>query len=154
MKNKGLVYILFLALLILIVFIIKNYYSKVTKDEFIPTKQRIIRLETTGKTQDVLFFKVKNWGVAGNHEEIALSKDTLYKVDKSRDYIFYTSEVYYKLESNKLVLRAPESSISEPTVNSFKTSIILNPLHTSDEISLFDKEYKKLGFQRISIYDK
>lgn len=43
-----------------------------------------------------------------------LSKSNSKLTNKAEDYVFFTSEIFYKVEKGTVVLYAPESSISEP----------------------------------------
>lgn len=147
-------YIFLSALLILVVFFLKKYYDKINKEEYIPTNEKIVKLELKGNQKKNIFFKIKNWGIAGNHEEIVLSETKNDFKEQQNDYIFYTPEIYYKIENDHIILRAPESSIIEPKIGILKKIIILKPLNSFDEINNFDKNYKSLGFNKISIYDK
>lgn len=68
------------------------------KDLMVSSKinQNIVDFE---ELNEKAYFTAKAWGIAGNHEEIILSTSPLIgdrKYLKDRDYIFYTSEVYYK----------------------------------------------------------
>lgn len=100
-----------------------------------------------------LFLRARMWGVSGNHEEIVLSKSESSLSNKADDYIFYTSEVFYKIENDKnVILYAPESSIIEP-LNRIP-NVTIRVLKTADEIIDYHNNYQKYGLKRISIYDK
>lgn len=126
-------------------------YYKWNQEELIPSKekQKVIALNNF---KPELYFKVKNWGITGNHEEITLSFSNSELTNKEKDYIFYTSEIFYKIEkNNSVVIYAAESSISEPTNKNPK--IVLKGLKNADEISDFNINYQKYGLQKISIYN-
>jgi hypothetical protein len=100
---------------------------------------------------DTIFLKAKIGGVAGNHEEISLSRTNGNRSDKNVDYIFYTSEVFYKIENDSAItLFAPESSINEPEVT--MPGIIIKGLKNADEIDDYRLNYRKYNLNRISIY--
>ncbi|GAB3423664.1 hypothetical protein GCM10027516_23130 [Niabella aquatica] len=100
-----------------------------------------------------LFLRAKVWGVAGNHEEIVLSRSENSLPDKANDYIFYTSEIFYKIKGDSSVfVYAPESSTSEP-VNKI-SNVTIKGLKTADEIRDYSINYKRYGLQRISIYEQ
>ena len=88
------------------------FYLNCGKDEVIPEKDktRSILLKNEGRP---LFIRAKVWGIAGNHEQIVVSQSNNKLPDKTNDYIFYTSEIFYKVEKdNNLIIYAAESSIS------------------------------------------
>ena len=98
-----------------------------------------------------LFLRAKIWGIAGNHEEIILSQSDSRWSDKEKDYIFYTSEVFFKVEKDSLItLYAPESSISEPLTGLPNVRII--GMNDADSIKDYNINYKKYGLQRLSVY--
>lgn len=105
--------------------------------------------------KDTLYLSASSWGLAGNNEEIVLSKygmDKDYIPNKKNDYIFYTSEVFYKIENNNsIILYAPESSISEP-INKI-SNVKINSLKTVREIKDYNINYKKYELLRISVYN-
>ena len=62
-----------------------------------------------------IFVNAKSWGISGNHDEITLSEREKTVPDKNMDYIFYTSEIFYKIESGgRLIIYAPKDAVSEP----------------------------------------
>lgn len=116
-------------------------------------------LESTEKTEIITFangnkiyVEAKAWGITGNHEQIIFSETPISIADKQIHYIFYTSEVFYKMgNDNTVVIYATESSISEP-IN--KTPhIIVRGLKSADEIRNYNANYKNYGLERISIYE-
>jgi hypothetical protein len=127
------------------------YYVNWGKDEVIPEKEktRCIRLGNEGAP---LFIRAKVWGIAGNHEQIVVSQSNNKLPDKTNDYIFYTSEIFYKVgKDNNVIVYATESSISEP-VNTIP-NVIIKGLKTYDEINEYKTNYQKYGLERMSVYD-
>ncbi len=127
------------------------FYFNWGKDEVITEKEktRSIRLGNDGKP---LFIRAKVWGIAGNHEQIVVSQSNNKLPDKTNDYIFYTSEIFYKVgKDNNVIVFAAESSISEP-VNPIP-NVTIKGLKTYDEINEYTTNYRKYGLKRMSVYD-
>lgn len=140
-----------LLFLVLLIVIIVWFCHKWRKKEPIPTKENIISLKLS-KIDKPLYLKAKTWGIAGNHEEIVLSQLDSGFSNKTNDYIFYTSEVFYKIENDSIaIIYAPESLISEP-VNKM-SNVKIKCLKTADEIKDYNTNYQKYGLQRISVYE-
>ena len=104
-----------------------------------------------------IYFHAGSWGVAGNHEEIILSTEPINenrKYSKDKDYIFYTSDVYYQKKGiDTLIIYAGLSSIG-PYPKSFKSAakVIIQELKNYDEVSDYDNNYKKYGLSKVTIY--
>jgi hypothetical protein len=125
------------------------YYQN-NKKEFMPENEAINSI-TLGKVKNPLFLRAKIWGIAGNHEEIILSQSDSRWSDKEKDYIFYTSEVFFKVEKDSAItLYAPESDISEPLIGLPNVKII--GMNDADSIKDYNINYKKYGLQRLSVY--
>lgn len=101
-----------------------------------------------------IYVRAKIWGISSNHEEIVFSENPITIPDKEKDYIFYTDEVFYKIDEGTLNLYACDCDTSEPEVTFNGVKIILNDLKTSSQIKNYSDNYQKYGLQRISIYDK
>lgn len=143
--------ILLLFLLLLAVAAIW-FYQNWRQEEFMPAKENMISIEL-GDTNKPLYLKARIWGVAGNHEEIVLSVSDSSFSNKANDYIFYTSEIFYKIGNDgNVIVYAPESLVSEP-VNKMP-NVIIKGLKTADEIRDYSVNYKKYGLQRVSVYQK
>lgn len=126
------------------------YYYHWRQEDFIPSTENVITINLSNRSKP-LFLRAKIWGVSGNHEEIVLSESNKPVADKIRDYIFYTSDVYYKTEDNgTLTLYAPGSSISEPA-NRF-SNVIVKSLKSTDEMKDYEVNYQKYGLKKISVY--
>lgn len=116
-------------------------------------------LETREKTEILTFangkkiyVRAKVWGVAGTHEQIVLSQSNNNVPNKTDDYIFYTSEVFYKVgNDNAVTVYAIESSISEPA-NKIP-NVTVKGLKIADEARDYNINYKKYGLERISVYE-
>ena len=93
-----------------------------------------------------MFLKSKIWGVSGNHEEIVLSINQTGIVNHEIDYVFYTSEIYFKIINGcTLIIYAPESGISEPKIPFRNVKIIVNGLRNYDDIRNYRINYQKYG---------
>lgn len=100
-----------------------------------------------------LFLKAKSWGVSGNHEEIVLSEREKTVPDKEMDYIFYTSEIFYRIESDeRLIIYAPKDAVNEPLKKFKDVIVVINRLTTAEEIKEYNKHFRKYGLEKISIY--
>lgn len=127
------------------------FYFNWGKDEVITEKEktRSIRLGNEGNP---LFIRAKVWGIAGNHVQIVVSQSNNKLPDKTKDYIFYTSEIFYKVGKDyNVIVYATESSISEP-VNPIP-NVTIKGLKTHDEINEYTTNYRRYGLKRMSVYD-
>lgn len=92
-------------------------------------------------------------GLTGDHEEIVFSLKDINTSDTSRDYIFYTSSVFYRIDNDSiLTIYAPESSISEPSRVVTKMPINIQPFASEDELTADTLKFRKLGLKTLSIY--
>lgn len=126
------------------------FYLNWDKDEVIPKKEktRCIRLGNEGSP---LFIRAKVWGIAGNHQQIVVSQSNNKLPDKTYDYIFYTSEIFYKVgKDNNVIVYAAESSISEPEKPHL--NVTLKGLKTYDEIKEYNTNYQKYDLERFCVY--
>lgn len=144
---KNILIILFVALIIGSIWFLYNSRNS----EFVSSKENTTEL-TVKYGGKPLFLRARIWGVAGNHEQIVLSHSVNKVPDKAVDYIFYTSEVFYRIESDSiLVLYTDDSSISEP-LNKMQ-NVKIKGLTSYDEILDYYLNYKKYNLERISVYD-
>lgn len=144
---------MFFGILALVVAGAVWYYYRWRKEDFMPSKENVITINL-GNTNKPVFLRAKIWGISGNHEEIVLSESNKLVTDKAIDYVFYTSDVYYKAEDNgTITLYAPESSISEP-VNKFSNLVVkVKGLKSADEMKDYEINYQKYGLKKISVYE-
>lgn len=124
-------------------------------NNMIASTQEIILPEIQKK----LYWNVRIWGISGNHSEIVLSSGLIdaknWEYDKSRHYVFYTSEIYYKVvNSNTIVVYAPTSSIGQVPVNHNLDSIIVNiiELKSYDEVEKYSRNFKNYGLLKVSAF--
>ena len=99
-----------------------------------------------------LYLKTNIHGIAGNHEQIILSNDSQSVFDKNKDYIFYSSEIYYKTTTDSIIIYAPECCFLEPESKIFKSVVSIIGLKNADEIDEFEKKYKRYNLKRLSVY--
>jgi hypothetical protein len=129
------------------------FYYRWRQEDFMPSKENIVTIDF-GNTTKPVFLRTKVWGVSGNHEEIILSESNKPIADKTSDYIFYTSEVYYRTEGNgTITLYAPESSISEPINKFSNTTVKIKGLNSTEEMQDYEANYEKYGLKKISVYN-
>lgn len=120
----------------------------------IVNKKEIVFKEISEK----VYVRAMSWGVAGNHNEIIFSNEPITpinrKSEKERDYIFYTSDLYYKRQGmDTLLIYAESSSIgNSPEVKFNKVKIIAMGIKTYDESLDYERNYKKYGLEKISVY--
>lgn len=118
------------------------------------------RLDTSCKTEtiavrigsdsNVLYLKARIYGIAGNHEQIVLSKSENSSPNHIVDYIFYAPEIFYKVENSIIYIYAPYSSISEPIEKI--PNVVIKELRLYDEIMDYNNHYSRYGLERISVY--
>lgn len=140
----------FLAVLLLLTFWLVWVYLHWRKEDVIPGKEKnyVINL---GNDIKPLFLWAKVWGISGNHEEIILSEKYKTKANKDVDYVFYTSEIYFKKDVDGTVtLYAPKSSISEPLKGIPNLKII--ELSTNSQLKDYELNFLKYGLEKISVY--
>ncbi len=140
-----------ILILFLILFAVSYlFYLNQKQETILPTKNNMKVIELK-QSKDTFFLSARIWGIAGNHMEIVLSQSSNNLHDKELDYIFYTSEVFYKVENDSnIILYAPECDISEP-LNKIP-NVTIKGLKKADEISNYNRNYKKYGLSRISVY--
>jgi len=129
------------------------FYYRWRQEDFMPSNENMVTINFLNAEKPI-FLRAKIWGISGNHQEIVLSESNKAAADKAIDYIFYTSNVYYKTDdSGTITLYAPESSISEPT-NKFSDVIVkLESLKSADEMKDYEMNYQKYGLKKISVYN-
>lgn len=143
--------LLFWGLGLIIIGVVWYYYSW-GKEDFMPSTENVLTINF-GDTIKPIFLRAKIWGVSGNHEEIVLSESNKPVANKEIDYIFYTSDVYYKTEDVGIItLYAPGSSISEPSKKFSYVSVKVKSLKSSDEINDYKINYQQYGLKKISVY--
>ena len=104
------------------------------------------------------YLTARTWGISGNHNEIVLSTKPYEQIsDKSyreSEYIFYATELYYKKQGlDTLDIFVSSSAIGNiPNNFSYKLTVLIHELKNYDEIQTFNKRYKLLGYEKISVY--
>lgn len=105
-----------------------------------------------------VYFRAMAWGISGNHNEVILSTEPIEpetrKSEKEKDYVFYTTEIYYKKKGvDTLLVYAEASSIGKsPRSLSDKITIVPVKLNTYDESLDYQMNYKEYGLSKISVY--
>lgn len=134
-------------------FLLVKFYTFFFSEEeniWLLKKTEIINLPNGNKT---VYIEARIWGLAGNHEEIRLSlcKD-VHPADKLNDYIFYTREVYYKVENDSILTVYASRHLNEP-INKIP-NVLVKTFKNSDEIIDYEKNYEKYGLKRVSAIQK
>lgn len=107
-----------------------------------------------------IYFKSKKWGVSWDHEETVLSNliiDKNFEINKDRDFVFYTSNLFYKkVGDDSLLVYVSYSSIPKESPSSFSSKIKVKilELRSSEEVADYDLNYRKYGLVRISLSSK
>lgn len=138
-----------IALIIVILIICKVVYD-VTNRLDISHKAETIHLNV-GCDSNSFYLKKNVYGIAGNHVQIVLSKSEDSIPNHEIDYIFFASEIFYKIENGIIYIYAPKSSISEPTKKA--PNVIIKGLKTFDEVSDYKNHYSQFGLERVSVYE-
>lgn len=126
------------------------YYQRWGKEDLMPAREKIITI-TLDRVEIPIYIKAKNWGIAGNHEEIVLSMSNANISNIESDYIFYSNEVYYKTDNVQVItIFAPESSISEPLNRFTNPEVKIIGLKNYDEIKDYALNYQKYGLKKIA----
>lgn len=105
-----------------------------------------------------LYLRAMAWGVAGSNNEIIISENPIDPIDrkseKGNDYIFYTTELYYKKQGNDTLLVYAESSSigKEPENYTGKVKIVPVRLKTYDDSKEYAENYEKYGLKKLSAY--
>jgi hypothetical protein len=105
-----------------------------------------------------VYIRAMACGIAGNHNEVILSAEPIIpetrKSEKEKDYIFYTTEVYYKKQgSDTLLIYAQESSMGKcPDNFTQKVKVVTIKIKTYDEAKDYEKNYKAYGLLKVSAY--
>lgn len=140
------------SILLLIVLGIGLYLRNWSNESFMPSKVKRIAIKLQNG-QNTIYGRAKAWGLTGDHEEIVFSLEDINTSDTSRDYIFYTSSVFYRIDNDSiLTIYAPESSISEPSRVVTKMPINIQPFASEDELTADTLKFRKLGLKTLSIY--
>lgn len=107
---------------------------------------------------ETLFLRAMAWGVAGSNNEIIISESLITPIDrkseKGSDYIFYTTELYYKKQGNDTLLVYVEASSigKDPENYTGKIKIVPIRLKTYDESKEYAENYGKYGLKKLSAY--
>jgi hypothetical protein len=124
-----------------------------TADELYPVKEKQITVKV-GNAGKKLFFLARSWGGTTSHEQITLSQVDTFAIDKKTEYVFYSSEIYYKIDKkSRIVVYAPVSELIEPSVKFADDVVIIKGLKDSDEIRDYKVNYQKYGLIKIDAYD-
>lgn len=146
-KNIRILAFIIAIFLFFVVLVYRNW----TKSDFMPANEKMI-LINIGNKDSPLFLKTKVWGISGNHEQIVLSKSDNNVANKTEDYIFYTSKIFYKVAvDSTIIIYAPKCTMSEPKNKIQK--VLIKDLKTADEIRDYNINYPKYGLKRISVYN-
>ncbi|MBP6236513.1 MAG: hypothetical protein KA536_10240 [Saprospiraceae bacterium] len=116
-------------------------------------KENPVRKTLILSNKKEVFLRALYRGITGDYEEIVFSETPITIPDKEKNYIFYTSDIFYKIENDSIItIYAPESSISEPFNKFTNTTVKIVGLKNADEIKDYALNYQKYGLQKISVY--
>ena len=132
---------------------VENKSEKNIKNECIDFPQEEVTRVLSLGNEKKIYLRAKIWGISSNHEEIVFSESPIDIADKVKDYIFYTDEVFYKINGNNLTIYAPKSGKSLPEKSFKEVDIIVKDLKNYDEIKDYSENYKKYDLAKLSIYD-
>ena len=132
---------LFLVLCVLVFVLSCKDVSEINADEQVFT----INFE------DAPSFYFKTTAELFSYEEISLTKTKKQSItDKKTDYIFYSSEIFYKQVSDTIIIYAPRGAISEPVEKFSEITVIINKLADYDEVKDYNINYKEYGLDKVS----
>lgn len=113
---------------------------------------------TFNDIDETVYLRAMSWGIAGNHNEIIISTSPISPIDrkseKEMDFIFYTTEVYYKKQGvDTILIYAESSSIGkEPPNYQGRVKVVIKRLKTYDDSKEYEKNYEQYGLKKISTY--
>jgi hypothetical protein len=122
--------------------------SKLESDN--KNQDKIIKLFVDGKT---IFIITNIHGVSENHQRILITTDENSRYQKDYDYAFFNSEIYYRIDQNRIEVFAPESGRTTPINGDLKDIISVHGLKNYDEIRDYDINFKEYNLERVSVYD-
>lgn len=148
---------LFFLFFILVIIVGSCKMNKTTKTTDIPSTESSSTVKdfkiAWDNSKAIIYARSAIWGFTGNNIRIILSSKQIKSMegDKNTDYIFYEPSIYYKRQADSLLLYVPYKSDVPPAFNS---PIIIQQIEINgaDEIAKFEKEYKNLGLEKISVY--
>lgn len=123
-------------------------YSKLENDVS-PLNQRTEVITFSNGAKVYILSRI--WGVSGNHQEIVFSETPITISSKDKDYIFYSSPVFYKIDKNTLTLIASQSGKSIPESTFKDVVVIFKGLSNFNEIADYNLNYEDYGLTRISV---
>ena len=138
MKRKLMIIVFLLGLLMVIVY----YLTRPLDLAF--CKETIIN-----HNNKQYVFIARQWGVAGNHEQIEL-------ITPTRDTcVFYTDRLLYKNTSKGIIIIPPSNGVFVydiiDNVCKKDTSIIIKSINDPDSTKYLYDNYKKMGYEKIEI---
>ena len=149
--QKFIFYTLLLSVVVTVIFVYKQNLQIKKSSKGNISKDKVTRILKFPNGKQI-YVHARAWGVSSNHEEIVFSENQIIVPNKEKDYIFYTSEVYYKLERNVLTLYAPQNAKNIPKAFDKKIDICFKGLKTAFDINNYKKNYREYGLEKISIY--
>lgn len=150
---KKIIYILFIVSIGVLLFYIMLQKKDNTS---VVTNSKVVEFPEISKH---LYWNARSWGISGNHQEIILSLSLIdpdkWNYMKNKHYVFYTSEIYYKVENpNILIIYAPYSSIGEkPKNQSYKNiEVKIIELKAYKDVLNYSNNFKKYGLIKMSTF--
>jgi hypothetical protein len=137
-------------------FFYKFYFKPI--QNFQPKEYNKIEILSFPELNEQVFFKAKIWGISGDNNAIVVttqSQTTIANLETDKDYIFYSSELFYKkVGKDSLFIYVNASSITskKPKIFSQKIKEIIVPLKTQEENLKFNAKYKEMGLIRVAAF--
>ena len=106
MKLFKIILLSFSALIVVFAIIITCHTFHAIKRLDFSSKTETISVRI-GSDSNVLYLTAKIWGIAGDHEQIVLSKSKDSSPNHIVDYIFYAPEIFYKVKTPSFIFMPP-----------------------------------------------
>lgn len=151
LKIVGVVVIAFLLLLSVASFWVVFKISQVDMKPLMKTEEVVF--DDLGER---VYLRARSWGIGGNHNEVVVSTETINPVgrksEKESEFIFHTTEVFYKKQGADTLLVYSSSIGKEPKNYQGRVKIVIKRLETYDENREYEANYEKYGLKRIRSY--
>ena len=101
---------------------------------------------------DTLYFQASRWGVAGDHEMIFLSNDSISPGETDLSvYTFYSRDLFYKYDNDTLSVYVLEAF--KVPLKPFQTNVKVINLKDYNEVLHLKRTYSESGLKHVSLVD-